>query len=319
MEIDLESSTDPFTKAFQSRDRVQGLTHDFYKYPARFNPKFVRFILDELSEPGDWVLDPFMGGGTTVVESLSSGRCAVGSDVNELARFVTRVKTTPLSRQDISEIRAWVEAVMRVAIDRPPSAEFPGAAVRNLPPEVIPFFAAGTHLAEQLRFRRRRSFARCALVRVGQWALDARSVIPGIPELSNELDKRVGQMVQGIRDFVDSARSAGTNKNKVTGLRRLRAYSAADPRFANNLQRGGIRPKLVLTSPPYPGVHMLYHRWQIFGRRETPAPYWIAALRDGYGESHYTMGGRSALGLRKYFDTLLAACPRNTVGECLGL
>jgi hypothetical protein len=53
-----------------------------------------------------------------------------------------------------------------------------------------------------------------------------------------------------------------------------------------------IRPKLVITSPPYLGVHVLYHRWQVQGRRETPAPFWIANCLDGQGASFYTFGDR---------------------------
>jgi hypothetical protein len=67
-----------------------------------------------------------------------------------------------------------------------------------------------------------------------------------------------------------------------------------------------LRPKLIITSPPYPGIHVLYHRWQIMGRQETPVPYWIAALNDGQGASYYTFGGRSHLGLIRYFQTLVA-------------
>ena len=47
--------------------------------------------------------------------------------------------------------------------------------------------------------------------------------------------------------------------------------------------------------------------WQVLGRRETPAPYWIAGIQDGHGESYYTMGGRSELGLRNYFHGIAAA------------
>ena len=300
-------ATDAFTGIFQSKDRVQGLTHDFYKYPARFSPKFARFILDEFSEPGDWVMDPFMGGGTTIVESLASGRRAIGSDINELARFLTRVKTTPLSSQDVSQIRAWVEDVNTSVVHYRYDESCVVANVRNMPPEVLPFFTTAIELTNGLMFRRRRSFARCALIGVGQWALDARTTIPPVSELCDELEKRVEQMICGLEALVTSARGAGTNKNKLTGLRQLRAYSAANPRLAYNLAQRGIRPKLVLTSPPYPGVHMLYHRWQILGRRETPAPYWIASLRDGHGESYYTMGGRSKSGLRNYFNTLIAS------------
>ena len=80
--------------------------------------------------------------------------------------------------------------------------------------------------------------------------------------------------------------------------------SSADHRFVRSVRMRDAHPKLILTSPPYPGVHVVYHRWQILGRRETPAPYWIAHLRDGHGEAYYTMGGRSAKGIGNYFESI---------------
>ena len=307
MEAGLNIAADTFTEVFQSRNKVQGLTHDFYKYPARFNPAFVRFILNNLSDPGDWVFDPFMGGGTTLVESISSGRPVVGSDINELARFVARVKTTPLSSQDISKVHNWVERVKRLTsagqfYDVPMHG-----TIRNMPTELHPFFATAIRLVDDIKLRRRREFARCALLRAGQWALDARTRIPTMFEVCEELERRVIQMVRGLDTLVISARNEGIKKNKITGYRQIRAYSAANQLLANNLSQRDVQPKLVITSPPYPGVHMLYHRWQVLGRRETPAPYWIANLRDGHGESYYTMGGRSGLGLGRYFDRLSAS------------
>jgi hypothetical protein len=41
------------------------------------------------------------------------------------------------------------------------------------------------------------------------------------------------------------------------------------------------------------------------GRKETPAPYWIANCRDGQGSSYYNFGGRFEKGLDKYFETSL--------------
>ena len=57
----------------------------------------------------------------------------------------------------------------------------------------------------------------------------------------------------------------------------------------------------------YPGVHVLYHRWQVQGRRETPAPYWIANIVDGNGASYYTFGDRHRAELDSYYDQALAA------------
>jgi len=66
-------------------------------------------------------------------------------------------------------------------------------------------------------------------------------------------------------------------------------------------------PRLMLTSPPYPGVYVLYHRWKLLGRWETPAPYWVANSLDGRSLAHYTMGERQQPGLVDYFDRLAAA------------
>ena len=296
-----------FESVFRSSDRVQGLTHDFYKYPARFNPQFVQSALDNLTKPGDYVLDPFMGGGTTVVEAIANGRRAIGSDVNELSYFVTSAKTTPLSQRDVAEILVWVAEVKRAAAELQPGEPLFTSPVRNMPSTTYPLFAAAIALASHLSFARRRRFARCALVNVGQWALDSRLHIPSNTVIAEHLERRVHAMLEGLGALVSVARHHGVYKHKVTSVRRLLPYSAANPMLARVLRRRGISPKLILTSPPYPGVHVLYHRWQIQGRRETPAPYWIANLRDGHGAAYYTMGSRSILGLRNYFAGLSAA------------
>jgi DNA modification methylase len=67
----------------------------------------------------------------------------------------------------------------------------------------------------------------------------------------------------------------------------------------------GEKVSLVVTSPPYPGVHVLYHRWQVDGRRETPAPYWIAGMQDGQAESYYNLGDRKEAAANSYFEASL--------------
>src|SRR5262249_7180553 len=52
---------------------VSGLTHNFYRYPARFSPRFARGAIEAFSERGDVILDPFMGGATTLVEARALG------------------------------------------------------------------------------------------------------------------------------------------------------------------------------------------------------------------------------------------------------
>jgi hypothetical protein len=66
-------------------------------------------------------------------------------------------------------------------------------------------------------------------------------------------------------------------------------------------------PSLICTSPPYPGVYVNYHRWKVGGRKESPAPYWVANCLDGHGMSHYTLSAKTSVTLDPYFDRLTAA------------
>jgi hypothetical protein len=93
-------------------------------------------------------------------------------------------------------------------------------------------------------------------------------------------------------------------------MRRLDALSIWEDFTAHRLEAERSQVRLILTSPPYPGVHVLYHRWQVMSRRETPAPYWIAGTQDGLGPSYYMMGSRTALGQRTYFERLTISYAR---------
>jgi hypothetical protein len=67
------------------------------------------------------------------------------------------------------------------------------------------------------------------------------------------------------------------------------------------------RARLVVTSPPYPGVYVLYHRWKLQGRKEIAAPFWLANSPDGHGMAHYTMSARARQTLDSYFENVRAA------------
>ena len=73
-----------------------GASHAFHAFPARFPPQLARHFIDGLTAPGDVVLDPMAGSGTTVVEAFLAGRQALGFDIDPLACLQSRVKTTAL-------------------------------------------------------------------------------------------------------------------------------------------------------------------------------------------------------------------------------
>lgn len=84
--------------------QVSYATHGIHRYPAKFIPQVPRFCLESYSKVGDEVLDPFMGSGTTLLESYIAGRNSYGIDIHPLAKLIAKVKTTPLDPERLSDI-----------------------------------------------------------------------------------------------------------------------------------------------------------------------------------------------------------------------
>ena len=316
-DLDIPAQLAPrFIEEVQSCKPVAGVTHNFYRYPARFSPQFARTAILTFTNPGDIVLDPFMGGGTTLVEACCVGRPAIGADINSLATFVARVKTTPLSDEDICCIRAWAFRLSnRLNLHNPSKRSVKWVEKgyqRNINNKSVWPIRKTLELAlaqlYRLSTKNQRDFARCTLLNSAQWALDCRNTVPSAKEFRVRLLKGIEEMIEGARELRTLTRNADLLYDRPNGRIRAICLNRSAIGIETDPKVGCYSPpKLILTSPPYPGVHVLYHRWQVQGRKETPAPFWIIGSTDGNGESFYTFGNRKQSGLKCYYDQLLAA------------
>ena len=293
-------------EAINDQNIVSGLTHDIYRYPARFSPLFARAAIEIFTDSGDTILDPFMGGSTSLVEALALGRHAVGTDINQLSVFLARVKTLLLSDEDLDSIRAWADLTAPDLSPRKPVIRHTYyrelGYQTNMPWRFRKVAEQALNNAIILLGGDLLLAARCIVLKTVQWAVDCKKALPTATEFRAKIKEDtevVADGLQALRLQVDLRRTKPATieahhcaANEIAGLK------------SELLRRRP--PKLVITSPPYPGVHVLYHRWQVLGRRETAAPYWITESNDGHGASFYTFYDRRRQDHdEKYFARLL--------------
>ncbi|HEX9987291.1 MAG TPA: DNA methyltransferase [Chloroflexia bacterium] len=304
-----------FLEAVHTSKPVAGYTHNFYRYPARFSPLFARAAIKAFSQPGNIIYDPFMGGGTTLVEARALGRKGIGTDISSLATFVSEAKTALLSPDDISTIRSWAAQLPNhLNLHRPPvraTSWLEAGYQRNIngrstwPTRKLLELALAQ--IDELPTLEQRRFSRCVLLKTAQWALDCRTHIPTVTQFRRQFFIYLEEMLEGASSFAETVREAERQYNRGDQLVPLCINRSVIGVEADDAWSDQSAPSLVLTSPPYPGVHVLYHRWQIQGRRETPVPFWIADRRDGNGASYYTFGDRHAQNLNGYYEQIRAA------------
>lgn len=85
---------------------VTASTHGFHKYPAKFIPQIPRWGIEKYlqGKEGKYILDPFCGSGTTLVEGMLAGHNVIGIDIDPLSIMITKVKTTPVEVAQLEKI-----------------------------------------------------------------------------------------------------------------------------------------------------------------------------------------------------------------------
>ena len=317
----------------KSTERVTTHTHHSYKYPARFSPVFVASIIENFSKPGDLIVDPFMGGGTTAVEANVTGRNYIGFDNNYLAYFVSKVKTRKLRDGELLILRLWSYEVIQKIPNKKNISSQAWQRIKNeyiddgyfsnmlksntwRVENYIDFLLFSIEQDKNLNKSYLKEYARFVVLSVSQWALDNSKVIPSKEDFQRKFLEFSDLIFNNARAFSNQVKR--NKKSELIIKQQDSAKISSNTSVIKQLEKQKV--KLIVTSPPYPGIRVIYDHWQILGRKETRIPYWIANGLDGHSYEYYNLGRRTEKNLTTYFrrleDTfreISKICAKNTL------
>ncbi len=99
LELPLELPAITIAPEWKAQQRLWGHSlHPMCSYLASFPAALTHAFIARYSRPGDVVLDPFSGRGTTPLQACAEGRIGVGNDLNPFAHLLTAAKVEPASR-----------------------------------------------------------------------------------------------------------------------------------------------------------------------------------------------------------------------------
>jgi hypothetical protein len=110
----VEAGIPYFVNEFWTSGQRQAHSIHEISYRACFKPQLPEFFISRLTSIGDGVYDPFMGRGTTPIQSALMGRKPLANDINPLSVLLTRPRLQPPNMKDVSERLAkidWEQAV----------------------------------------------------------------------------------------------------------------------------------------------------------------------------------------------------------------
>jgi DNA methylase len=321
---------------WQTQPRLWGHSlHPMCSYLASFPASLTHSFIARYSRPGDVVLDPFSGRGTTPLQACAEGRIGVGNDLNPFAHLLTAAKVEPATRAaattrlaslrlawnaDSARWMALAERVLAAPDDTLVPAAGSGtlAGVEPVPAEVVIAFHPHT-------------LAQLLLVRTSL-RLDERTdrflaaAISGILHgksasyLSELMPNTFSMAPRYVRDFAHRTAFTSPRRDVFDGLASKldRLYRQplppvegiallGDARDVADRARAALRARgrpdrarLVLTSPPYLRVVKYgYYNWLRTWLLGFDAQAIDAALDDAHHREPYLAFVRDVLaGLR---------------------
>jgi DNA modification methylase len=243
-------------KDLPERQRTKHV-HRLHPYLGKYVPQLVEVFLRRHFRPGDTVLDPFAGSGTTLVEASTYGCNSVGIDISAFNALLCRVKTATYNP-------FVVERDLRRALDDLTalrSEEHPGAAVS----EWLAAWFAPQALADLLAYRSLLdaypASADLMTVLLSRTARSARLVthfdldFPKTPQTEPYYCRKHARTCRPTQDaFKFLRRYTLDTIKRVKEYERLR--TGADVTVIHGDARSVEIPRTsdgLITSPPYPG------------------------------------------------------------------
>jgi hypothetical protein len=283
--------------------------HSLHPYLGKFVPQLVEIFLHRYFRSGDWVYDPFVGSGTTLVEANVFGAHGVGCDISAFNCLLSRVKTGTYSV-------ASVELCLKTALEE---VRRSGPADVDNASEWLRRWFAPQALGELLRYRNvvRQRLDGPALgvaeVVLSRAARSARLTthfdldFPRAPIMEPYFchkHKKLCSPVQEAAKFL-SRYTADTT-------RRLREYAQVRTERAVEVLHADartvelpVRPTGIVTSPPYPGL-IDYHEQHRYA-------YELLRLRDRRGgEIGPASSGVSRAAISRYVSEMTAVLSNST-------
>jgi len=241
--------------------KTNGTMHGIHPYPAKFIPQIPHMFIENLSQIGETIYDPFVGSGTTCLEANLLGRNAIGNDVNELATLITKVKTTPIPPEQLIELDSLIEKICVMLSQKVLAVTIPN--IVNIESWFKDFVwrelvVIKTEI-EQLNDEILYDFCRIALaaiiVNVSNQDSDTRYVRVEKKLKEGDVVVRFVRQLNKMRQLMEHC------YNQVSlGQTEVKCADSRQPDIFSK-----DRADLAITSPPYPNAYdyHLYHKYRL--------------------------------------------------------
>jgi len=244
---------------------LNGEVHNWYRLRLGYSDHLVSDLLAEFKlEPGDILLDPFCGSGTSLVECMKKGIDSVGIDANPSSCFAAKVKTNwHVSSNSLLVLLDEVEASFRRYLRRPSSLSHDPTFTYLKDAGMIergwisyePLMQSLAIKQAICGLRTSKKYVHALLLALLAEVVEGASNVKFGPELYCSSPRRNFDVLAGFVDRVETMAFDLKTVKKIPGYGIAKVLYGDSRRCRAVLSNHGALFSAVICSPPYPAEH----------------------------------------------------------------
>jgi site-specific DNA-methyltransferase (cytosine-N4-specific) len=241
---------------------TRDLTHCYHDYPARMIPQVAGKLLDAYAPGAKSLFDPYCGSGTSLVEGMLRGINVAGTDLNPLARLISKAKTAIPDASKLKRLVAELDKFILSPQHREVPAQISGIGRLDFwfKPQVIEKLGVLKGFIDELPDEATRLFFQVAFsetVREGSntrneefklYRYEAGRLEHFDPDIYGIINAKLRRNLVGLEQFI-------TRLRRLAQIPRAKLY---DFNTAASVPPDQITPAsvdIIVTSPPYGDSH----------------------------------------------------------------
>jgi hypothetical protein len=253
-------------------------------YYAMFPTAFAKAVIERYTNPGDSLIDPFLGRGTSTFSAAASGRVGIGIELNPVGWVYAKTKLAPANKSDVMD--RFIQLARVSSAQRHKRVQLPEFFRYCFSDKVLEFLLAARNLDWRSSAIDRTAMALLLVNLHGKREASLSNQMMQTKAMAPDYAVRwwrAKKLKPPDLDPVEflSQKLAWRYAKGVLPRSESRVYLGDSirvlPQITGPLQKEGIAPaKLLFTSPPYYGVtNYHYDQWLrlwLLGGLSRPAP-----------------------------------------------
>ena len=241
------NKTNKFSDLISPRRDINRPIYNWHAFKHSYSKDLVDFFIKEFNlQKGSWVLDPFCGGGTTLLASKQAGLNARGYDILPFSVFLSNVKTDNYAIETLKSTRKAIEAKKVI---RNPTISLPDIDIirKAFTTGVARELIAIKHLINDIGDTTSRSFFNLALLSI-------------LESVSNTT--KAGGFLRMVERNINPSKVRDSFLKRVDSMIADIVAAPSTPKVIVNASIGDARSlkinrlyDAIITSPPYPNRH----------------------------------------------------------------